>query len=161
MNKFLNFRLTFSKKDLILKLSMHLKYTAVIIFSVVIAALLGYAAGNAKLLSQSPLPQLAQNISMQETKISPLFESQTATITGMVTALNGNTITITDQKNQSDQFAVSNRMLIFKLSLTGPSSSPSADLKSVELNKPAVFSLEKNGQNYEVISIRYLPITSP
>lgn len=154
----LNLRLTFSKKEFILKLRFHMRYTLLTFVLMLIAAIIGFVIGNLKPIMNSSLPQLTQNLSSSPEKGSPLFETQTAMITGTVTALNGNVLTITDQKNQSEQFTASNRMLTFKLSLTGPSASPSADLKSVDLNKPAIFTLEKSADQYEVVSIRFLPI---
>lgn len=154
----LNLRLTFSKKEFILKLRFHMRYTFLTVVLMLIAAIIGFVIGNLKPVLSPSLPQLSQNFTTQSApKDSPLFDTQSATIIGSVTALNGNVLTITGQKNQSGQFSASNRMLTFKLSLTGPSSSPSADLKSVDLNKPAIFTLEKSADQYEVVSIRYLP----
>lgn len=159
MKNLLNLRLTFSKKEFILKLRFHMRYTLLTFVLMLIAAIIGFVIGNLKPIMNSSLPQLTQNFSNQASiKESPLFEAQLATVTGKITAVNGNVLTVTDQKNQTDQFTASSRMLVFKLSLTGPSSSPSADLKSLELNKMATLMLEKTENGYEVTSVRYLPI---
>ena len=155
----LDIGLTISKKQFILKveLNCHMRYIILTVILMLTTGITGYTVGNLK-GTKGYLPQLTQNPNTQtETKTSPLFETQTATFTGIITAINGNILSVTDQKKQTDTFMASDRMLIFKLSLTGPSSSPSADLKSVELNKPVVIALEEIGNKYQIVSLRYLP----
>lgn len=157
----LDLQLTISKKQFILKivLDCHMRYIILTVILMLTAGIAGYTIGTLK-ATKGSLPQLTQNTT-QSTQQNPLFETQSATITGAVTAINAKDLTITNQKNQTGQFMASDRMLIFKFAATGPTASPSADIKSVELNKQAVFILEKKAENYEIVSIRYLPNLKP
>lgn len=154
----LDLKLTISKKQFILKIVVdcHMRYVILTLILMLTAGIAGYTIGTVK-ATKGSFPQLTQKMDNETKTSNPLFQTESATITGSVTSINNKDLTIANQKNQTGQFMASDRMLIFKFAATGPTSSPSADIKSVELNKQAVFILEKKRENYEIVSIRYLP----
>lgn len=157
----LDFHLTINKKQFILKivLDCHMKFIALTIILMLTAGIAGFTIGNVKNKNLS-LPQLTQNTS--QSKESPsLFDTQTATITGSVTSILDTTLTITDTKNQSAQFAASDKMIVLSLDSKPNFASPSSGLKSVELNKPALIQLQMENGLYKIISIGYLPTNVP
>ena len=152
----LDFQLTINKKQFILKLVIdcHMRYVILTVILMLTAGIAGYTVGNLKPILKNITPQLNQN-QTRVTKTNPMFQSQSATVTGKIVSVNGSNITVTDAKNQTDQFPLSKRLIIFKLSAEGGISSPSADLKSIEVNKDATLNLELNNNHFEVVAIRY------
>ena len=157
MKQPLDLKLTLSKKDSILKVvaMVNFKYLTLTIILMVLAAVAGFYVGNSKGTKVSLLPN---QINLPgTTESSPLFGSQSATINGKITQLNGQTATVTDFKNQTAQFPVSLKVIIFKIGTNPALSSPSADLKSIELNRPAIINLGYTNNQFEITSVRFLP----
>ena len=87
-----------------------------------------------------------------------LYSSQTATIRGEITKVDGETLTIKNLNNQTTgQQQVSSRILITKATARPDrTASPSSDLSKIELNKEALINLEMIGGRYQIISIQYI-----
>ncbi len=102
-----------------------------------------------------------------QSEANKLFTSQTATIRGQITAINGQDLTVKNSINNTvGNVKVSDRIVISKFS-SNPSNaaSPSARLKEIEFNKDVLISLELTNGTYEAIVIQYIApppiITSP
>jgi hypothetical protein len=89
------------------------------------------------------------------------FDTQTATLNGKVTKVNGKTLTIQNSKNQTQDYTASDRIFITKISDKGVAASPSTDLNSVQLNQNAFVNLLLQDGSYKVVSITYTPATPP
>ena len=87
-----------------------------------------------------------------------LYSSQTAMIRGMITKVDGETLTIKNLNNQATgNQQVSSRILITKAtSQPNKTASPSSDLSSIELNKEALIHLEMIGGRYQITHIQYI-----
>lgn len=158
----LNFQLTISRKQFILKISIdcHMRFIALTIILMLIAGIIGFTAGNLKANNKS-IPQLAQSIQTPNKENNSVFQSQSASITGSVTAVSGNMLTITSQNNQTAQFEASEKMVVFTLDTEPTLASPSAEVESVQLNKIALIQLEMQDGKYKIVSIGYLPVNLP
>lgn len=102
-------------------------------------------------------------VSLQNKNANPLFTTQTATIRGKITKVNGNNLSVTNSNNIRGGIEADEKVLITSLSLNpkAPSSSPSSDLKTIELNKEVYISLELSGDKYKAVLIQYLPPLPP
>lgn len=116
------------------------------------------------------LGTLKNQVSVQNKNANPLFTTQTATIRGKITKVDGNKLSIINSKNVQGEIEADKKVLITSLSLNPktPSSSPSSDLKTIELNREVYISLELSGDKYErsstaykAVLIQYLPPLSP
>lgn len=88
-----------------------------------------------------------------------LYSSQTASIRGEITKIDGETLTIKNLNNQViGQQQVSTRLIVSKGTLRpDKTATPSSGISSIELNKEAFIQLEMMGGRYQVTSIQYLP----
>ena len=87
-----------------------------------------------------------------------LYASQTATIRGLITAVNGKTLTV---KSLIDDSTTGNITLSDNVIITKPgSTTPSTNLSSIEQNKEVLITLEMFEGNYKVISLQY-PVPAP
>lgn len=121
---------------------------------VIIGAITGFFLGRYSLsgpASQPPTP------AKEPVQTSPLFKSQTATIQGTITKVEGETLTIQDEKSQTGDFKISPKVVIYKFAPNSPQASASSDLSSVETEKPTLLVLELKGGEYQIVSISYLP----
>lgn len=83
------------------------------------------------------------------------FSSLTATVNGKILSLNGKMMAIENNKGKKQEFEVLDQVVT--LPFSAKSSTPSADLKSVQLNKEALITLIYRDQEFKVSSIMYLP----
>lgn len=136
------------------------RYLVLAVTLSVTSAIVGYWLGQSgiKNLSQTaqPVQQLLSNGS--SLPASKLFQTQTATVLGKITAVSSNSITVMDEKNQTDQFILSQKWVVYKTS-NNLQASPSSDLKSIEKEKLVMVTLELIDGSYQVVSIAYLPPT--
>ncbi len=129
----------------------------------VVGLLIGYvlgiqvAKGNSRNYSPAPSQQKGS------LKTSPLFTRQNATVTGKVTKVDGNKITVVDDKNQSDIFVLSKNIAIVTAIAPGKVATPSTNIKDIQLNQSALIALQIVDGEYQVISIAYTnyPPASP
>lgn len=115
----------------------------------------GFFIGKRSQTSVSPPTNLPIN---NDTSTNSLYSSQTANIRGVITKVDGETITIKNLNNQATgQQQVSSRILITKVSARPDKlASPSSDLSTIELNKEALIQLEMIGGQYQITSIQYI-----
>lgn len=94
---------------------------------------------------------------------SDLYTTQTATIRGKITKVNGDKLTVINSNNIEGEVETDDRIIITKLSLNpkAPSASSASDLKTLELNKEVNISLELSGNKYRAVLIQYLPALPP
>lgn len=88
---------------------------------------------------------------------STFFNSQSATVRGNILSLNGSTLEIKNLKGAVEKFELLKGATIAKFDNNRKLSSPSADLKLLELNKEAIFTLRRSGDLFKVAAINYLP----
>lgn len=122
----------------------------------VISVLIGYIVGNFFPINQPSAQRSAREQTSEKNMSNPLFQTESATTIGLITSVEGNILTIKDQQGQTSQFEASEQIVIFKFA-NNDYAPASKDLKSIELNKLASFTLEKNGGKYIINSIKYLP----
>lgn len=159
----LDFHLTISKKQFILKIELdcHMKFIALTIILMLTAGIAGYTVGNLK-ATKGSLPQLIQTSTTQPAEEkTDLFDNQTASITGSITSISDKTLTIVTSNNQTDQFVASDKLVVLTLDAKPTTASPGADIKSIELNKLASIQLQIEDGEYKVVTIAYLPATPP
>lgn len=89
---------------------------------------------------------------VKQIQTSPLLSNQTALVRGVVVARTDNQITVKGENGQTDSFSLQEPVVIYNQIAT---SSASLNLGSIELNKPAVITLELKDNKYRVISISY------
>lgn len=161
-NKHIDFQLTFSKKQFILKIDIdcHMRYIILTLILMLTAGIAGYTIGVVKPTLKDTVSPVTQNTE-QKTNANPLFQTQSATITGEVTAVSDKTITISDAKKQTGQFMASDQLIVLSLDSKPTPASPAAALKSIELNKMALIQLQLEDGQFKVASIGYLPNNPP
>lgn len=160
----LKFQLTINKKQFILKIDLdcHMKFVALTVILMLISAVVGFTTGNLQTnkgyTTQSNNP--IQNAINKTTQTTSLFESQTATITGSVTAKNDKSLTITNTKNEPGQFLASDQIIVVDMAAKTNPAAP-GNIDAVTLNKPALIQLQMEAGEYKVLSISYLPENTP
>ena len=156
----LDFQLTISKKQFILKveLNCHMRYIVLTVILMLTSGIAGYTLGVLK-TTKNILPSFTQTSLKQANTAttSPLIESQSGNITGTITAVSGKTLTIVNSKNQSGQFIASDKLIVINLSASPNSASPSAGLQAIQLNKTALIQLQMEDGQFKVASIAYPP----
>lgn len=80
------------------------------------------------------------------------FSSQSAATTGKILAVKGNLLTIENINHEKQEFPAAKSVSIF-LSSPGKPSTPSADLKKITLNKPALINFSTEEGKWVVSSI--------
>ncbi len=162
MKQPLDLKLTISKKQFILKIVVdcHMRYVILTLILMLTAGIAGYTIGNLKPNLNTSLPKPVQNME-QKINGSPLFQTQSATITGIVTSVLDKTITISDTKNQTGQFMASDKLIVLSIDSKPNPTSSSASSPSIELNKLALIHLQLEDGQFKVVSIGYLPLNAP
>lgn len=95
-----------------------------------------------------------------QTPINQLVDSQTASMMGQITEIQGNTLTVKNAKsNNSGTVPVSNKVIVIKPGLNSKTASSSAGLNAIELNKDVVINMELVNGEYTATVIQYpLPL---
>lgn len=130
---------------------MKLPFILLVAILVVLAALGGYAVGNKgglNLRNNSTVPGTSSQ--------AGFFDSQNANVQGQVTKIDGNKVTIKNVKGETQVFTAADQVFITKFNGNTPAS-PSADLKTVELNKNVIISLMAKNGDYQIVSISQTP----
>ena len=125
-----------------------------------ITGALGYYAASQVTRPKQIQPATKTDTSEITIKTSALFRNQTAEIEGKVTKIGIDTLTITNNKKQSDEFPVIKNLAIYTVNNHNPPQPVILrDIKSVEINRDAAITLNLNFSThlYEVASIVYLP----
>lgn len=137
------------------------KNVLIVVFIVVGLVILEFAVllGYQKLKPINKI-ESTNNSASSNVKESPfdksIFSSQNATIEGDVIGIEGGNISIRNKQGVSDTFTASPKMAIYKYSSRFPQASASSDLKSIELNLPAIIALEYRKDQYQIVAISYL-----
>lgn len=122
---------------------------------VIIAGLGGYFIGFSKPGAAPSSQQIAQKAT-QAAENSPIIKQQTATIQGKITSISDNAITVINDQNQSDQFSLSNKLVVYKPINTSQAGA-STDVKDIKTDTLAFIILELVDGKYQVVSISYPP----
>jgi hypothetical protein len=125
----------------------------IILLAVLLFASLGWNVYN---LTKNPAPALpaAQPQAPEESSSSSLFNIQTASITGKITAVNGNRLTVVNNQDVTGDVDLGETITI--RDLQNPTASPSSDLKSIKPDQDAIIHLEFKDGKYIVTLINYL-----
>lgn len=126
----------------------NLKYLLGIVL-ILIAAAGGYFFGVSR---QNSSPGSTKQVSK-----NPLFKSQTATFQGTITKIDGSKLSLKDDSGQAGTFSLSPKVTIYKFSGSTRQASASSDIKTLETGKQVLIVLELKDNQYQVISISYLP----
>ena len=127
--------------------------TIVLAFS---AGIIGFALG--RYYTPPPNQTLKPTeIKNEQPKTNPLFRSQSATFQGEITKVSGNKISVKDEKGQTGDFSVADKVVIYKFKEGVSQASVSSDLKTIDTGKQALVVLELINGQYQVVSISYLP----
>lgn len=128
---------------------------ALVIILLLVGGWIGYALGSA---NKNVLPQSTRETSTSA-GFNPIFTSQEAFISGQITGISGKTITITGANDKTENFNAAPGFGVYMTSAKNPSATVSADIKSIQLNRPATIDLRLNSAGvYEVQSV-YYPLT--
>lgn len=94
---------------------------------------------------------------------SKLYTTQTATIRGKVTKVEGKTLTVQNSQGTTGTIEASDKVLVSKLRTAGSTApaSPSSDLKQVTLNEEVLITLQLTEGTYKAVLIQYLPPLPP
>lgn len=105
--------------------------------------IIGFFVSKNQLLS---LPGQPNNLT------NDLYSTQTATIRGQITGMNGNSLEVTNlNSNTSDTVVASDRVIITK-----QGEDPTSDLATLETNKEVLINLELVDGKYQAVSIQYV-----
>lgn len=109
--------------------------------------------------NKSQQVNLASKTIKVENKTSPLISGSTANITGQITKVEGNKVTVLNTQKQSDTFELAKNFVVIRPSLNPNNSSNSASTKDILLNADALLYLQSINGEYQVLSIayRYIP----
>lgn len=135
---------------------------AVGVIGLIIGGLIGYFVSSmpgfkkgAASVVQNPFSE------SQPSEKTNVFSSQSASIQGKITKLDGDRLSITNSAGVSGEFGISPNAMVFKFRNATSQASPSSDLRTVELNKNVVVNLNFENDAYLVVSISQLPETTP
>jgi hypothetical protein len=90
---------------------------------------------------------------------SSLFDNQSANFTGKITAVNGNKLTVKNNRDITGEITVASSPTIFRFS--NLPASPSSDLKTIETNKDVAINLQVKDGRYVAVSISYISAPPP
>ncbi len=114
-----------------------------------------------------PTPKITQKQHPTPTspsqRANPIFETQSATVYGTITKINGSTLSVTNDRGLTGDFLIFSKVAIYTSDGTVKNkdgiavASASSDLKTVEIGKQASLFLELINGEYQVVSISYFP----
>lgn len=127
---------------------------ALIIVTIFLTALGGFLAG--KYLKTPTTFPLVNQVE-QNTTPSPdsLFQTQTATFQGKITKVEGANLQVESETGHKTTFPISNKLTIYKFGANSATASPSADLKTIEVDKLVLIMLELIDGKYQAVTISY------
>lgn len=132
--------------------------TLLFLFLLLILIVLTFAAGfftNQYLLNKKGvLPTLSVN-NLNSTQADPFFTSHTASIQGKVTNINGNKLTIENNKGVTNELKLEPNFQIYIPDPSGRMSTPSADLKLIKLNTDVSISAVSINGEFQVTTLHY------
>jgi hypothetical protein len=143
-------------------LALKASYFFIILLLVItlVTGIVGYYLGtnrNKPLMTRQTNYSLANNFSNSNT----FFDTQSATVNGKITKIDGKTLTVQNSRNQSQTFMISDRVFISTVSDKGTISSSSADLSKIKKGQNAFISLVNVGTTYKIASITYMNSIQP
>ena len=132
----------------------------VLIAVTLLALVSGFIIGN---LSPSVIPQKNSEQAARDEGKS-FYTSQTATIQGVITKVEGNKITMQNKDGVTGEVEVLDTLLVNKLdqkATSGPLASGSAQINTIETNKVVLVTLKFKDGEYRAATISYLPPPPP
>lgn len=125
-------------------------FGAIILALILISTLLVYFGKFNLSFFQTQGPgRVVETKKVTEIETSPLLSNQTALARGTIISKTENEISIKGENGQTDTFELKQPVVIYNQATS------SATLGSIELDKPAVITLELKDNKYKVISISY------
>lgn len=112
------------------------------------------------LQKQQPTGQSLENQS-QTIKSSPLFSSQTATIIGSVKRVEGNKLTVRDQRLQEDTFDISSDFAVYEYKEAGAEPQITKGTSGIKIGQEGTIFLSAIGGGFKIVSISYVSIPPP
>lgn len=95
--------------------------------------------------------------SSQEASPNPTPQPKAFIFRSTITKINGSTLSVTDDKGQSNDYPISSNVTIYKYKEGSPDASASSDLKLIKTGDQASFVLELINGRYQITSISYSP----
>ncbi len=121
---------------------------------IVIAAAGGYFFGISVSTSKTTPPA---DVTRPAVTRNPIFKSQTATFQGTITKIDRSSVSLKDESGKTGIFPISAKVVIYKFTGSSRQASASSDIKTAETGKQVLVVLELKDNQYQVISISYLP----
>lgn len=118
----------------------------------IVAAVAFFYIGRLTTTPSPPPPTPTQTISP-----NLLFKSQLATFEGKITGISGKTLSVESDTGEKGEFAVSDKVVIYKYTPGKGNASASADVKTIEVGRKVLISLELINGEYQASSISYYP----
>lgn len=132
---------------------MKAAYSLVTIVLILVAGFVGYYVAKNNLTPEV----ITQTKTTEAPKAQTIFTTQTATIQGTISKVDGNKLSVTNLKQENGQFTVSDKVVIYKFRSGSTQASASSDLKTIETGQQVLLNLELANGAYQVVSISYLP----
>lgn len=135
-------------------LGFHTRSLIITIVLVILAALGGFLGGALSGNQTSEAGKGGAAKAGKNDKLSPLFDSQTATINGEIEKAENFKVEI-KKKGLTESFALSPQFIIYKYATSSAQPTTFTNTTDIELGKTANVMLEKVGGEYKIISISY------
>lgn len=100
-------------------------------------------------IAKNQLPSLT---GQPDSLTNDLYSSQTATIRGEITGMNGNNLSVTNLNSNTSGIIIASERVV----ITKPGEQPSSDLATLEMNKEVLINLELINGQYQAVSIQYV-----
>lgn len=136
---------------------MGTKYLLAIIVLISVSAVSGFLVGRAS-NTQSLTPT---TVKTEAPKQNTIFTTQTATVQGKITNVSGSKVSVANEKNQTGEFTLSPKVVIYKFAPGSSQATASQDVNSIETQKNVLVTLELSGNQYQITQISFLPPPPP
>jgi len=123
--------------------------------SVTIAAGIGYYLGQPKTIQSVKV--VDQPAPSKPFRVSPLVRSQNATIQGTIIDSDSSSISVRDNKGQTDKLPLSSSWTVSSLNEVPKAASKSAAAKKITTNQEAIIVMDLIDGEYKVTAISYIP----
>ena len=126
--------------------------------------LLGFLGGRLSAPKLDTTTQTEQKIASQsaivitkslEAPSNLLFKTQSATFQGKITNIAGKKLFVNSDEGQTGEFAISDKVVIYKFAPGSSTAGPSNDMRTIETGKEVLIALDLINNQYQAISISY------
>lgn len=137
---------------------MGTKYLLAIIVLIAVSATSGFLVGRA---SNTQSLTTTTTTKTAAPKQNTIFTTQTATVQGKISSVSGSKVTVLNEKNQTGEFTLSPKVVIYKFAPGSSQATATQDIKSIETDKNVLVTLELANGQYQVTQIAFLPPPPP